>query len=517
MNLIKKGKVISATLGLVAFFAMSGNAFQVKADTGSFFEPEQVVIGEQTTGSLDSEKNNYNYQVELSRSGVVHVSASTDASEISYYFYHPEDKYEVCEQKSQKQENASYNETSFDVYLSAGKYIFTVIQPERVEAEYSFVMTYEDSNETIAELYSDNNDTKEKATAVTVPTSNYVGFLSMDEEADYYEVSISQSGKLNLKINAAIPWINVDVLDYDGTRIVTYNPFWNESNKQLSTNYSLELLKGKYYVVIRKDASHYGKYSISMSNTGSGETIYESNINKTDDKKHALDLGLGVNRVGQLALNEKADYYKIQVNSNMPLKIKLTGNIAKIGIRIIDLNNINTFYDYPAGKNGKLDYYVITNPISEGTYYVEISKNSDYVGTYTLNIGKGVAVKSIKVKKSKIESEIGKSVNIGASVYPANASNKALVYTSDNKSVAKVSSNGKVTMLKPGVAVIYVKSAENSVIVKKCTVIVKPKKVELKKVQKASWITLIRFKCTYKVRKSDEGYQVMFSKDKKFK
>lgn len=83
-----------------------------------------------------------------------------------------------------------------------------------------------------------------------------------------------------------------------------------------------------------------------------------------------------------------------------------------------------------------------------------------------------VKVKSLKLEKSKVTLAVGESYSIKATVTPSNASNKKLKYSSSDKSVAKVSSKGKVTAVKEGKAVISVKTADGSKKTAKLTVAV---------------------------------------------
>lgn len=55
---------------------------------------------------------------------------------------------------------------------------------------------------------------------------------------------------------------------------------------------------------------------------------------------------------------------------------------------------------------------------------------------------------------------VGDTMQLSASVYPANATNKAVTWTTSDSSVAKVSSNGLVTAVKSGVALITVTTAD---------------------------------------------------------
>lgn len=82
-------------------------------------------------------------------------------------------------------------------------------------------------------------------------------------------------------------------------------------------------------------------------------------------------------------------------------------------------------------------------------------------------------VTSITFDKSKITMYVGDTVNIQATVNPANATIKELEWYSDDESIAKVYSDGDVVGIAPGRTVVYAKSTDGNEIVARCTVIVK--------------------------------------------
>lgn len=82
-------------------------------------------------------------------------------------------------------------------------------------------------------------------------------------------------------------------------------------------------------------------------------------------------------------------------------------------------------------------------------------------------------VTSITLDKSKITMYVGDTVNIQATVNPANATIKELEWYSDDDNIAKVYSDGDVVGIAPGRTVVYAKSTDGNEVVARCTVIVK--------------------------------------------
>ena len=122
--------------------------------------------------------------------------------------------------------------------------------------------------------------------------------------------------------------------------------------------------------------------------------------------------------------------------------------------------------------------------IEEPTNDYEIEPSSRYVDyptepemaetTYTLPKVKdtNVYVKKIMLNKTKATVLSDKSVKLVAKVYPKNANNKKLLWTSSNKRIATVE-KGVVVGLRKGIVKITVKSTDGSKLSAQCVVTVK--------------------------------------------
>ena len=73
-----------------------------------------------------------------------------------------------------------------------------------------------------------------------------------------------------------------------------------------------------------------------------------------------------------------------------------------------------------------------------------------------------IKVETIKLDKTEISLTKGSNIKLTATVFPENAINKSIIWTSDNETVAKVD-NGTVTAISEGTAIITAKSFDGSV------------------------------------------------------
>jgi uncharacterized protein YjdB len=111
----------------------------------------------------------------------------------------------------------------------------------------------------------------------------------------------------------------------------------------------------------------------------------------------------------------------------------------------------------------------ITATTVDGSYkaYCDITVRNDN----TTNI----PVSKIKLSSNFIEMIKGETKALKATIYPENATNKAITWSSDNTSVASVDSNGKITALGNGFAIITVKAQDGN-LTDRCLIIVKDSK-----------------------------------------
>ena len=116
----------------------------------------------------------------------------------------------------------------------------------------------------------------------------------------------------------------------------------------------------------------------------------------------------------------------------------------------------------------------VVTAIKEGTATITATTNdgSNLKATCTVKVSI-MPVASITLNITEKTLEEGETVNLTASVLPANASNKSLAWTSSDENIATVDANGLVTAVKEGTATITAKANDGSNVSAKCTIKVK--------------------------------------------
>lgn len=129
-------------------------------------------------------------------------------------------------------------------------------------------------------------------------------------------------------------------------------------------------------------------------------------------------------------------------------------------------------YTYSTSENG---IYTSTVPVNPGTYYVKayVSGTTNYSALtakkkFTI---KPVTATSVALDKTVLTfSGLNNKQHLTATVYPSNATDKTVTWTSSNVNVATVDNNGYVTSVGVGNAVIQARTSDGKVATCKITV-----------------------------------------------
>ena len=106
----------------------------------------------------------------------------------------------------------------------------------------------------------------------------------------------------------------------------------------------------------------------------------------------------------------------------------------------------------------------VVTAIKAGTATITVT-TEDGSKTATCQVtvkAKQINVTSIRIDQNSVDLKEGESILLTVTVYPSNATNKNVSWTTSNYEVASVSSEGKVTAIKSGVATITAKSVSSS-------------------------------------------------------
>ncbi len=125
--------------------------------------------------------------------------------------------------------------------------------------------------------------------------------------------------------------------------------------------------------------------------------------------------------------------------------------------------------DGGADLNFKIVYYLTANR----TYYVRVKAYSNNTGTFRIAVQNKVYVESVTVNNANVILNKSNSVTLSAVVSPANATNKAIQWSSANTSVATVdATTGTVITVGSGTTQVYAYAQDGSGAEGMCTITV---------------------------------------------
>jgi hypothetical protein len=293
---------------------------------------------------------------------------------------------------------------------------------------------------------SGNNDSMESAIAFSIGDT-IKGNISEEDEADFYQFTVSEEGRLDLKYVTEMEWCSSRIYNIDGKNIWdTSTMLWDSVSHSMSTQRSAYLTKGKYYLVLKKEYSSTGNYSIKTSFRSSNTNCNEPNDSITSAKK--ISLNSKVN--GILDEEEEIDFFKFTLSASGSLKFKITvdGKNAQFCAYIYNSDKKRVWSgEFIKWDNSLADETTLS--LNRGTYYLALTKYNGSAGLYSfkLNIEKQPQTIKLKNASKKYTSaslkKSSKTFSIGAS-----ASGKLSYEVTSGKKYISVSSAGKVTVKK---------------------------------------------------------------------
>ena len=157
--------------------------------------------------------------------------------------------------------------------------------------------------------------------------------------------------------------------------------------------------------------------------------------------------------------------FTIEIKGQSEVDIKVDSDVGAEGLYIAFGGKINI------GKDAKVNvkttgngtnravYFIANNNVDEdpnGVFQIDGTKVAIPTGANYKYPESGVSVTSVTLNKSALELTVGNTETLTAIVAPANADDKTVTWSSSVTSVATVDSNGKVTAIAAGTAIITV-------------------------------------------------------------
>ena len=345
---------------------------------------------------------------------------------------------------------------------------------------------------------------------------------------DLWYFTVTKPGWVTLTYQGqSIGGVELSVWDQDMTKRFSRGDIYTSSDASPITRENLYAFEaGTYCAKVDAHSDRTGNYRMKASFSPANNTETEPNNSFVT----AMPLAQGKKVTGFISESLEADetfdtdFYQIVVPKKQKVKITYTQMLRGSHVELWNADQIKIWKAdvYYASEDSPLTK-VYEETLEPGVYYFKVWVNTyaDNAGRYHLvwNTDPGANVGPVEIKAASISVSgnqrvaAGSSFTLKATVKPSNATNAKVNWSSSVKSVATVSSAGKVTTKKPGKTVITAKALDGSGIKKSVTVIVLPKKVSFNSLKPSGSKKL---KMTWSSQSSISGYQIQFATKKSF-
>lgn len=326
---------------------------------------------------------------------------------------------------------------------------------------------------------------------------------------NYYGFTIPSAGRVKVTFQSYSDDVYCKLFDKDLVKEYRNINIYSASATSPGTNsFSADLEAGAYSLKIYSD--DYPDYSASYRVKVSFEPAHNDEKEPNNNFETAMPLPNGTLVKGYLSEDDFIDFYRFTIGTGTNVKITISrGTLDEYDFSIwnSDFVKVSSYDTWEQTK-------VWEEYLASGTYYIKITPDYRETGTYTMKWEGFTYVQAIQLRKSALTLEKGKSYSLLQFITPASANNKNIKWTSDNTSVAKVDSHGKVTAKGVGAANIKAAAMDGSQVEATCQVVVKPAKTQITACKKT------RDRNVYvkvKAQKNVSGIQFQLSRDKKFK
>lgn len=172
----------------------------------------------------------------------------------------------------------------------------------------------------------------EQAQLIKTTNQTVKGFISWNDEVDYYKVKLPKAGRITVDVTSYLDIVKLDLIDKNQNKI------WNDSwiNYGMLKNpkkwkSSIDLKAGTYYIAIKKYSDYTGKYNIQVNfstliKTAPTVKTVKSTSTKITGKTEpnsTVYAYIGNKKIGSSKANSKGSYLIKVKKQKVKTKIKV--------------------------------------------------------------------------------------------------------------------------------------------------------------------------------------------------
>ena len=344
---------------------------------------QEFTLCDTINGSIEAKKDVDWYKFTLAASGKVTLKITSYMEAYSMWLFDVDGE-ELSEKWSNKSNASTGMRTdTYSYHLTEGSYYILIsgeynegnIWNEYATGNYTIKTDYVNANATETE----DNDTIAQAEVLPLYETVH-GQIALTDINDFFKIELPASGKLVLDMTAYLSYHSIVLFNEDGNEIWSEeNVRWDASAGKQHGSYSMHLIAGTYYIKVTGEYNRgnvwnefaYGNYTLTTDfvNANANEVEPNNNISQAQ--------WISPNKVynGQIALNDKYDFFQFTLTREMDLNIDLTAFMSYHSISLFNENGDeiwakkNTRWDSSNGKHhGSYNVH-----LAAGTYYFKVT------------------------------------------------------------------------------------------------------------------------------------------------
>lgn len=241
--------------------------------------------------------------------------------------------------------------------------------------------------------------------------SAHSGTLKKSGDNYYYNITLENSGRVNIKLKAQIYSIRIYLYDENYNEVYYSGSLWSDSvSGEYSGVFSFDLVKGVYYFCLNADIKGddmSGIYDFSLSFTSANESFEETldSNNNRYQTGNAVEFNKEYN--GQIAKNDDKDFYKITLDKSGRINIDITAAVYAIDYYLYNESAnvvLKSTYQRSNDITGESQRNYILDLVS-GDYYFCVSRSDGRTGNYHFNVDYTLANESFTESQSEFNNK----------------------------------------------------------------------------------------------------------------
>ncbi len=276
--------------------------------------------------------------------------------------------------------------------------------------------------------------------------TTYSDSITETGREDYYKFTLSSAGRVSIDITSYMQYYCLVLYNADGEELwyTDYNE-WVSTTGMRKDNHQIDLTAGTYYLKAngyryRTSYASTGNYNFKITFTSAKETKAEPNNSIAD----AASLSFNASTNGQIAINDRNDYYKITLPSAGRISIDIASYMQYYCLVIYNSAGEELWYtdynEWISTTGTRKDNYKID--LTTGTYYLKANGyryGSSYAstGNYTFK----VTFKTANETKAEPNNSINEasSVSFGSTL-------KGHIATNDRNDYYRINASNNCTL-----------------------------------------------------------------------